>query len=211
MESVQSLIKKQLIKNEGQLVFPDDFSQFGSIQAVLMALSRLVKENELVRLAQGIYLRPKYDSRLGMLTPSIEEIAQAIAKRDQVIIRPTGAYALNKLGISNQVPMKVVFLTNGHPKSIKIGKGKLIFKMTSPKNLAAKNETVFLVSQSIQSLQGNINSANPIYQKLIKALSQIPPKEIRENAKYAPQKITRMLYQMADQIESNDTIFAATK
>ena len=207
MESVQAQIKEDVTGTDGELVFPEDFIRLGSTQAVLMALSRLVKEKELVRLAKGIYLRPKNDPRLGMILPSIEQIAHAVAEKDHVRIRPTGAYALNKLGISTQVPVKVVFLTDGHPKSIKIGKGRLIFKMTSPKRLAAKNDTVFLVSQALQALKGNIEDNEPIYNKLLTALSQVPLDEIRSDARYAPQSVTRILLKMADKIAANDPVF----
>nr|WP_294991558.1 DUF6088 family protein [uncultured Sediminibacterium sp.] len=207
MESVQAQIKEEVTGKDGELVFPEDFIRLGSTQAVLMALSRLVKEKELVRLAKGIYLRPKNDPRLGMILPSIEQIAHAVAEKDHVRIRPTGAYALNKLGISTQVPVKVVFLTDGHPKSIKIGKGRLIFKMTSPKRLAAKNDTVFLVSQALQALKGNIEDNEPIYNKLLTALSQVPLDEIRSDARYAPQSVTRILLKMADKIAANDPVF----
>lgn len=207
MESVQAQIKEEVTGKDGELVFPEDFIRLGSTQAVLMALSRLVKEKELVRLAKGIYLRPQNDPRLGMILPSIEEIAHAVAEKDHVRIRPTGAYALNKLGISTQVPVKVVFLTDGHPKSIKIGKGRLIFKMTSPKRLAAKNDTVFLVSQALQALKGNIEDNEPIYNKLLTTLSQVPLEEIRSDARYAPQSVTRILLKMADKIAANDPVF----
>lgn len=207
MESVQAQIKEEVAGKEGELVFPEDFIRLGSAQAVLMALSRLVKEKELVRLAKGIYLRPQNDPRLGMILPSIEEIAHAVAEKDHVRIRPTGAYALNKLGISTQVPVKVVFLTDGHPKSIKIGKGRLIFKMTSPKRLAAKNDTVFLVSQALQAIKGNIEDNEPIYNKLLTALSQVPLEEIRSDARYAPQSVTRIILKMADKIAANDPVF----
>ncbi|MFY9463712.1 MAG: DUF6088 family protein [Sediminibacterium sp.] len=108
MAGIQTQIKEEITGKEGQLFFPEDFIHLGSPEAIHMALSRLAKEKELTRLAKGIYLRPKVHPSHGSVTPSIEKIAAAIAKKDKIIIRPTGSYALNKLGRSTQVPMKVV-------------------------------------------------------------------------------------------------------
>jgi len=137
--------------------------------------------------------------------PSIEEIAMAIAKKENVVIRPTGAYALNKLGISTQIPMKVVFQTNGQPRSIKIGKGTLTFKPTTPKRLGAKNEMVYLAIQALQEL-GKLDEGTQevIFEKLRYALRNIPKSVILEDAKYAPQSVTRLLYILAAKLDSDE-------
>lgn len=198
MAGVQTQIKHDLTQKEGQIIFPEDYIHLGSPEAIHIALFRLVKEKELVRLAKGIYLRQKIDPKLGPILPSIEEIAQAIAKKENVIIRPTGAYALNKLGLSTQVPMKVVFLTNGQPRSIKIGKGTLTFKPTTPKMLGAKNDLVYLVIQALQEL-GKLDDATQeiIFEKLRQALRNTPRSVILEDAKYASQRVTRLLYYLS--------------
>lgn len=205
MTGIQTQIKEEITGKEGQLFFPEDFIHLGSPEAIHMALSRLAKEKELTRLAKGIYLRPKVHPSHGSVTPSIEKIAVAIAKKDKIIIRPTGSYALNKLGLSTQVPMKVVYLTDGHARLIKIGRGTLRFKQTSPKKLAAKNELVFLAIQALQALGQQDPEREEInFKKLQYALRNVPPAEIRADARYAPQRITRTLYRLADKLENND-------
>lgn len=205
MAGIQTQIKQNLTEKEGQIIFPEDYLHLGSPEAVHMALSRLVKQKELTRLAKGIYLRQKVDMKLGPIMPSIEEIALAIAKKENVIIRPTGAYALNKLGISTQIPMKVVFQTNGQPRSIKIGKGTLTFKPTTPKMLGAKNELVYLVIQALQEL-GKLDDATQeiIFEKLRYALRNVPRSDILEDAKYAPQRVTRQLYYLATILDPDE-------
>ena len=87
-----------------------------------------------MRVAQGVYCYPKVDRKWGggVIPPSIEEIAQSIAKRDKVRIVPSGAYVLNKLGLSTQIPANVVFVTDGSGRRINIGHGKgILFKHTS--------------------------------------------------------------------------------
>ena len=124
-------IEDQILKHieslpKGELLFPADFSEFGSSEAVRLSLFRLEKEGIITRIAQGIYVRPKESSLIGVLIPSAEEVAEAIAKRDRIRTLPTGSYALNSLGLSTQVPVNIVLLTDGSPREIKVGKRKEI-------------------------------------------------------------------------------------
>ena len=136
---------------KGSVLFVDDFLDYGSSESIKKALLRLKEKGLLVRLAHGIYLYPKTDKELGILFPSTEEIAKAIARRDKSRIVPTGVQALNKLGLSTQVPMKVVYLTDGATRSIKVGKRTITFKNTSPKNLLAQGEISSLVIQALKT------------------------------------------------------------
>lgn len=192
---------EQLIASQkpGEIIFPADFLELGSPEANLMALSRLTDQNKIVRLAKGIYVKPRIDEQLGPVLPSLEEIAHAIAEKEHVIIRPTGSYALNKLGLSTQVPTKVVFLTNGSRRQIRIGKGILTFKPTTPKNLAAKNELVFLAIQSLIEL-GEQKTTDKVKAILKDKLQAVPPIAIREDAKFAPQHASKTLLRIANEL-----------
>ncbi len=153
IKSIESQILTRISKaGRGVLFFSDSFIAFGTPDAVRQALARLVKAGELLRVATGIYVRPQVDNIVGKLTPGIEEIARAIAKRDKARIIPTGIYALNRLGLSAQVPMNVVYLTDGTTRKIKIGKRSITFKKTSPKNLAAVGEISSLVIQALRTI-----------------------------------------------------------
>lgn len=136
----------------GVLFFNDSFMSLGSADAIRQALARLVKAGELERIASGIYVRPQMDSVIGKVFPGIEEIAKAIAKRDKARIAPTGDYALNRLGLSTQVPMNVVYLTDGTARKIKIGKRTITFKKTTPKNVAAVGEISGLAIQALRTI-----------------------------------------------------------
>ena len=111
---------------------PLNFISKGNSEAVRKALQRLVKYGELVRVATGIYVRPEIDPVIGPVTPNIETIAKAIARRDKARIIPTGVYALNRLGLSTQVPMNLVYLTDGAARKIKVGKRTITFKKATP-------------------------------------------------------------------------------
>ena len=81
-------VEKQIFKSisnhrRGKIFFPSNFDKLGSSTAVRQALNRLEGRGDLIRLAKGIYLYPKTHKLLGVLIPTIEEIAKAIAKRDK--------------------------------------------------------------------------------------------------------------------------------
>jgi len=136
----------------GVLFFTESFQSFGTAIAVRKALQRLVDAGELERVAIGIYVRPIIDTVIGKVSTSIEAIAKAIARRDRASIVPTGVYALNRLGLSTQVPLKVVFLTNGTPRKIKVGNASITFKKTTPKNVAAVGEISSLAIQALRTI-----------------------------------------------------------
>src|SRR5690554_2424981 len=112
MQSIEKKIEKSIkSKPRGILVLTDDFLTFGSAEVVRQALSRLEDKEIIVRVSHGIYVRPQMSKIAVTLTPSAEEVAEAIAKRDKIRTVPSGGYALNALGLSNQVPMNIVLLT----------------------------------------------------------------------------------------------------
>lgn len=149
MQSVYAEIKRIIESSRcGTLFFPDDFAATGSPDAVRAALGRLCHSGILLRVAQGIYYYPKVDTKWnsGIILPSIEEIAEGIAKRDKVRIVPTGAYVLNQLGLSTQVPANVVFVTDGSQRRVNIGKGKgILFKHTSEMRIFAFQSRMMLL------------------------------------------------------------------
>jgi len=162
-------MKRPIVKNKiaevlksqpkGSVLFVDDFLNYGNPESVKKSLLRLKEKEILVRLAHGIYLYPKFDKELGVLFPSTEDIAKAIARRDKARIILTGVQALNKLGLSTQVPTKVVYLTDGAARSIKVGKRTITFKKTSPKNLLAQGEISSLVIQALKTIgQSKVDS-----------------------------------------------------
>ena len=179
---------------KGSVLFVDDFLDYGNPESVKKALLRLKEKEILVRLAHGIYLYPKIDKELGVLFPSTEDIAKAIARRDKARIIPTGVYALNRLGLSTQVPMKIVYLTDGATRSIKIGKRTISFKRTSPRNLMTIGKISTLAIQALKEIgQENVDD------EILKQLKVVLKKETQENilhdAKLAPAWINKILKQ----------------
>ncbi|MDE6106346.1 MAG: type IV toxin-antitoxin system AbiEi family antitoxin domain-containing protein [Bacteroidales bacterium] len=113
--------------HEGDIMVPDDFTSCGTPDAVRSGLSRLCRQGKLQRFSKGIYYIPSYDKWDGSLRePSLDDIAKKIAQRDNARIIPTGVYALNRLGLSTQVPANIVYITDGSARQIKFGEGRSI-------------------------------------------------------------------------------------
>ena len=186
MQSIHSQLEDKIISlKKGAIVFVSDFAAFGTAENVKKVLLRLEKKQLLVRLAHGIYLYPKIDKELGILYPSTESIAEAIAKRDKIRIIPTGIYALQQLGISTQIPMNVIYLTDGAPRKIKVGKRIITFKKTAPKNLAIKNKVLSNIVQGLKEL-GKENITDEVKQKINQALEKVPVEILKEEILNAP-------------------------
>lgn len=156
MVSIESQIWANIQqKGRGAIFFPSDFTDFGETKAVGKSLERLTAKGQIVRLARGIYCYPQVDEvyGLGVIMPTIEQIAQTIARRDMVHIASTGIYALNRLGLSTQVPMNFVYLTDGSPRRVNLGENRsILFVRTSPKNLAFSNPLAMLVTFALKEV-----------------------------------------------------------
>lgn len=192
-ESIEKQIKKSILNyKHGKIFFPTNFSKFGTSAAIRQALNRLEDKGLLVRLAHGIYLYPKKHKTLGILYPSIEEIALAISKRDKARIIPTGSHALNRLGLSTQVPLNIVYLTDGTSRSIKVKKRSIKFRKASPKLLAAKNDMNILVIQALREI-GKENVDSKILKRIKEILSTVEKDLIKQDMKVAPSWIAEIM------------------
>jgi hypothetical protein len=189
MEKVHNSVKGLLSKKKkGHLIFPSDFRGIGTEAAIKKALSRLVQAGVVRRLAHGIYYIPKTDPILGELYPGAEEVAAMLAKKERVRIRPAGAFALNKLGLSTQVPTRLVYITDGPPRRLKIGKMEVRFKATSHKRLATVGEISALVIQALGELDVkhiDLHTETKIKSLLLKE----DPKKLKHDLGLAPVKV----------------------
>jgi len=195
---MQSIDDKVIFKikkaKRGSLFFTEDFLSFGSAKAVAKALERLVIKEMISRVARGIYARLETDPVFGVLKPSTEVIAQAIAKRDKARIIPTGSLALNALGLSTQIPMNAVYLTDGAARKIDLGKRKIIFKKTSPKNLSAIGQISSLVIQAAREI-GKDHISEKEKQIIIDHLKNEDPYRLEHDIKLAPEWIRIIMRQ----------------
>lgn len=191
--SVRNRIENKIKSmKRGSIIFPSNFDDIGNVEVVKKSLLRLENKKFLIRIAHGIYLYPKQDKLLGDLHPSIKEIANAIADRDKARIIPTGIKALNQLGLSNQIPMNIVFLTDGAARSIVVGKRTIKFKRTTPKNLAVIGEITSLIIQALKEIGENNVTTEQL--EIIKIhLEKEKQENIEHDAKLAPAWIAKIM------------------
>ena len=188
----KSIISKLKKGRRGKIIFPSSLPLVGTPSAIRQALKRLCDKGVLVRIAHGIYLYPKVDESLGIIYPTVERIAHVIAERDHARIIPTGTYALHKLGLSTQVPLNVVFLTDGAPRNIQIGKQNIKFKKTSPKNLATKGNISGLAIQALREI-GKDNVTQEQIKKIADLLQNEKMGVIEHDTRLAPVWIGKIL------------------
>ncbi len=199
--TVSNKIENIITKSEkGKLIFITDFSQYGNYDTVRKSLQRLVNKKTIIRISKGIYFYPKIDDIFGILYPTAEEIGKAIAKRDKARIIPTGAYAQHLLGLSTQIPMNVVYLTDGSARKIKIGNQTIVFKKTSPKNLSFESKLSSLIIQALKSKkENNITKTEKL--KLIEIIKKSnDEKKIKKDIQNAPVWIRKIVLQILSDI-----------
>lgn len=181
---------------EGKIFFISDYSGLGTPDAVRKALVRLCGDEKIIRLAQGVYYKPKIDKELGLglLLPNIDDIAQAIAKRDHSRIVPTGDTALNLLGLSTQVPANAVYITDGSPRRISVGNGRgILFKHTSDlRALCYRSKLMMLIVSAMRTIgEGKITDEQ---MRILKNhLSNVPEEDFNEDIKLTPAWVRKEL------------------
>lgn len=189
MDSVENKILASLKKcGRGTVFFPDRFARISSSESVRKALTSLVEKEEIIRVSRGIYCYPKTDKVLGLgpLMPSVDDIVDAIAKRDHMKVAPTGVHAQNLLGLSTQVPMNFVYLTNGWSRKLSVLNGIPVkLKQTALKNLSFNSRLAMLITFALKDIgQGNVTDeqiirihnllANETKESIIQDLALMP-------------------------------------
>lgn len=131
-ECIQHAILNQIYKlRKGAVFTPCHFLHLGNRDAVDVTLHRLAKTGDILRIARGIYYFPKTHPVLGILLPPAEKIAEAASEKGHHKLLPTGAYAANLLRLSEQVPAKYEYLSDGPSKKICTGKLTIEIKQTT--------------------------------------------------------------------------------
>jgi hypothetical protein len=185
-QSVEAKILARIIRHgRGSVMIPNDFVDLGSRQAVDLALHRLVRKGTIRRLTRGIYDYPKTHPVLGPLSPPPEAIAKAVAGREHARLQPAGAYAANLLSLSEQVPAKVIFLTDALSRTVQIGAMKIQLRQTTPRNMATAGRLSGLVIQAFRNLGKTHVTADRIA-ILKRNLPADQRRELIKDIKFAP-------------------------
>ena len=180
----------------GWVFTPAEFADLGSRNAVASALKRMKASKAIRQLARGIYDCPRKDPVLGWLSPSIDDIAQALKGRDNCRLQASGGHAASLLGISDQVPMKTVFLTDGRPRNVQIGRRQIVLKHTTTRNMATAGRISGTAIQALRWL-GRRHVDDSVVAVLSLHLSDSDKREILNDLRYAPAWIADILRTVA--------------
>ena len=179
----------------GWVFTPDHFRDLGSRDAVASALKRCKQSDKIRQLDRGLYDYPRTDDLLGVLLPSTDDIAKALTGRDAIRLQPSGAYAANLLGLSTQVPMKVVYLTDGRSRTVQVGNQQILLKHTTPRNMKTAGKISGLVIQALRHL-GRDQVDDDVVNQLDQRLDDAARKQLMKDIRYAPSWIAEIFRQL---------------
>lgn len=181
-------------RGAGQVFTPAEFLDLGSRNAIDLTLSRHVRAGTIRRVARGLYGLPQM-TRFGESGPTIDAVAVALSGRDQSRLQPAGAHAANVLGLSTQVPMRVVFLTDGRSRRVQFGKQQIVLKHTTPRQMATAGRISGTVIQALRWL-GKRNVDDRIIRSLRRRLTQADTQQLVADIRYAPAWIADVIRSM---------------
>jgi hypothetical protein len=202
--SVEDKILKRIRgKPVGWVFTPSHFLDLGSYGAVVLALKEICDRGRIRRLARGLYDNPKTHPKLGILTPSAEQIVEAISSKQHTRIQPTGAYAANILGLSTQVPAKVVFLTDGPDKRVIVGNRTIELKNRAPSSMAGAGKISGLAIQALKHI-GQKQFTTEHLQQLRRNLSNDQIQQLIKDIPLAPAWIADIFRKLTEESSSHD-------
>jgi hypothetical protein len=195
--SVYSRILKTIEDKDAGFVFtPNYFTDIGSRDAIASALKRYKQAGLIRQVSRGIYEKPRQRPDGRASSPSVDAIIAALRERDAVRLQPAGAYAANLLGLSEQVPTKLVVLTDGPTHHVNIDGQHVIFKHTTPRAMATAGRKSGLVIQALKHM-GQHSVTGTLVKHLRRNLSRDEKKQLTADMRYAPAWIANVMRQVA--------------
>jgi hypothetical protein len=178
-----------------------DFLDLGSRAAVDQALSRNCRGGVVRRVATGLYELPRISPRLGPLPTPQDDLVRTLARRDAIRIQRSGAHAAHALGLTDQVPLKDVYLTDGRPRKLNIGKAQIVFKHAAQRTMATAGRASGDVIQALRWL-GADHVDDAVVSKLRAVLSDKAKAQILKDLRFAPDWMTPVLSRIAGEGDS---------
>ncbi len=203
MKSHSDSIDKKILKRiqshgKGWVFTPSHFDDLAGGSTITTTLKRHTDAGTIRNLARGLYDYPKMDPQLGQLLPNTDDIAKALVGRDEIRLQPSGAYAANRLGLTAQVPMKVVYLTDGRSRTVQVGNRQIILKQTTPKNMKSAGKISGLVIQALKYL-GKDEVDDKVIRTLDERLDDTARKQLMKDIRSAPAWVADIFRRLAKQ------------
>ena len=183
---------------KGKAFSAKDFLDIASRGTIDMALGGLTRMGKIRRIRRGLYDMPRINEALGgKLSPDVDEAARAIARRQRWKIVPEGAWAANLLGLSQQVPAKITYLTDGPNKEVQIGRRSIHFKHARPKVMAGPDGKFTLVVQALRYL-GKESVGRREIETLRSSLSPTEKRQLIKETQFGVEWINEVAKQIAE-------------
>lgn len=192
--TIKEKVINRIKRSKHQLVFViGDFTDISSPETVRKIFFQACEMGILFRIAKGLYAKPVM-SEFGMVPPSLEVIAEEIARRDYARIIPSGSTASNLVGLSTQIPMKLSYLTSGSTRSIDIGNRTISFRHASPRNFAAKGRLIPLLTQALKDIGEDAVGEN-VLRIIQRFINEHPDPFFEHDLLLAPQWVQKIIKQ----------------
>lgn len=151
------ILRRTSAKGRGWAFTPHDFADLDDPRVVGMALTRLMRDGKIRRVARGIYDCPQDHPLLGQAGATTDAVVAAVARNKNLRLLPSTAVAANQLGVSTQVPAQLIYHTDGAPAKIRLGNLDIVFRRNTGRNLALAGRASGLVAQALRDLgKGNV-------------------------------------------------------
>ena len=186
MKSIaDSVLKRIRVHGRGWVFTPREFLSLGTRRAVDRALARLTQDGTIRRLTQGVYDYPRVHKKLGVLAPYPDDVAAVLAAKTGSRVQVSGARAANLLGLTEQVPAQLVYLTDGPAHRVKIGAQTIQLKPARPSRFPGAGTPAGLAIQAIRAAGPNADK-DLVVRQLSRALSADDRAQLARLIKYAP-------------------------
>ncbi|ANC99808.1 DUF6088 family protein [Streptococcus suis] len=199
MSNIKAKIKNKIDNlSDGAVFISNDFLEIADYETVRKTLNRFVNEGTIQRVVNGVYYKPRYIELIGEYeSPSINEVAIAIARKYNWTIAPSGNTALNLLGLSTQVPAQWTYISDGRYVDFLIGNTKLVFKRTTNSTISNMSQLTALVIQAIKAIgKDNISEEQILYLK--KRLTKSDKEKLLEEGKTTSAWIYKILKKIGE-------------
>lgn len=193
----QTILRRVAKQGRGWAFTPHDFADLGDPRGIGMALTRLVRDGKIRRVARGLYDCPHPHPVLGQTGATADAVVDAVARGRRLRLLPSPQVAANQLGLSTQVPAQMIYHTDGAPAKVLLGKRQIVFRRNTGRNLALAGRASGLVAQALRDV-GNGKVTPDTIQHLRQRLDAAAKKQLLADLALVPawmrpifQQITR--------------------
>ena len=202
IQPITTRVQSKISSLSNGVVFASNSFRFqdANQNSVEKELSKLNADGVIKRFRKGIYYKPQKSTLFGDVLPNPSAVAQAIAKLNDARIVPDGSMALNMLGLSDQVPMKYIYLNDKLHKSEFVGNTEIVFKRINAKKLTASNKRVALVLSAIDYLGRDAFSDKNLVKDFASKLDVSDIKDLDRASKYYPLWVKNRVSEIINEI-----------